>query len=89
MVSRVAIACGAGDDLVDLALKQRANVLVTGELRFHTMLKAYESGLHAILLGHYASERPSMESIANQLQTKHPDLKVWASVHEPDPLVNL
>lgn len=89
MVSRVAIACGAGDDLVDLALKHGADVLVTGELRFHTMLKAYESGLHTILLGHYASERPSMESIAQSIQIKHPDLRVWASVDEPDPLVNL
>lgn len=89
VVNRVAIACGAGDDLVDLAIQQGAHALVTGELRFHTILKAHEAGLYTILLGHYASERPSMEMMAGLIQKKHPDLTVWASLDEPDPLVNL
>ncbi len=88
-VERVAIACGAGDDLVDSAISAGAEVLVTGELRFHTVLKARESGLATVILGHYASERRSMEFMADLIQQKCPDLKVWASRLESDPIENV
>ena len=87
-VNRMAVACGAGDDLVDLALKAGAEVLITGELRFHTILKARDAGLSVILTGHYASERVSMEFLANLLQKKCPELIVRASMAERDPLQN-
>lgn len=88
-VKRVAVACGAGDDLLDLAMTQKADVIVSGEFRFHTILKAVEAGVHVILVGHFASERPSMEAMAEMLQKKYPDQKIWASQLEPDPLRNI
>lgn len=88
-VRSVAIACGAGDDLVDSAISAGAEVLVTGELRFHTVLKVRESGLATVILGHYASERRSMEFMADLIQQKCPDLKVWASRLESDPIENV
>jgi putative NIF3 family GTP cyclohydrolase 1 type 2 len=88
-VRRVAIACGAGDDLVDSALEAGAEALVTGELRFHTVLKAREAGLATVILGHYASERRSMEFMADLIQQKCTDLKVWASRLESDPIENI
>lgn len=84
----IAAACGAGDDLVDLALACGAEALVTGELRYHTILKAKEAGLATVLVGHHASERVSMEYLASIIQQKCPDLKVWASRSEHEPLVN-
>lgn len=87
-VTKMAAACGAGDDLVDLALKAGAEVLITGELRFHTILKARDAGLSVILTGHYASERVSIEFLAGLLQKKCPELIVRASLAERDPLQN-
>jgi len=86
---RIAIACGAGDDLVDLAIRQKANVLVTGELRYHTVLKAREAGLGTILVGHHASERASMDYLAEVLQKKCPDVIIRASIREQEPLRNI
>jgi dinuclear metal center YbgI/SA1388 family protein len=88
-VQKVAIACGAGDDLVDLAIRQQADLLVTGELRYHTVLKAREAGLATILVGHHASERASMDYLAEVLQQKCPDVTIRASKLEQEPLFNL
>lgn len=85
----VAIACGAGDDLVDLAIRQKADVLVTGELRYHTVLKATEAGLATVLVGHHASERASMDYLAEVLQKKCPDESIRASQLEREPLQNI
>jgi dinuclear metal center YbgI/SA1388 family protein len=87
-ITRIAAACGAGDDLVDLAVGARAQLLITGELRFHTILKAREAGLSVILTGHYSSERVSMEYLAGLLQKKCPELMIRVSAAERDPLKN-
>jgi putative NIF3 family GTP cyclohydrolase 1 type 2 len=42
------------------------------------------SGL--LLPGHYATERPGVERLAMQLQSRFPELCVWASRREQDPL---
>ena len=88
-ILKVAIACGAGDDLIDLAIRSGSDALVTGELRFHSLLKARDAGLATVMVGHYASERLSMDSLAELLNKKCPDLNVWASHKESAPAMNL
>jgi hypothetical protein len=39
-----------------------------------------------LLVGHYASERFAVESLAGVLQQHFPVLEVWASAQESDPL---
>ncbi len=39
-----------------------------------------------ILAGHYATERPAVESLASRLARQFPQLTVWASQTERDPL---
>ena len=86
MVQRVAIVCGAGGDFVSAAVAQKADVLLTGEARFHECLKAQGDGLSLVLPGHFASERPGIEELAGRLQGRFPSLAVWASKRETDPL---
>jgi dinuclear metal center YbgI/SA1388 family protein len=85
-VQRVAIACGAGGELLNDAVIQGADVFVTGELRFHDLLAAQAHGLAVLLPGHYASERCGVEELAKALQAKWADLRVWASRRERDPI---
>jgi len=85
-VGRVAIACGAGDDFVADAARSGADVLLTGEARFHRALEAEALGIALILAGHYATERPGVEDLAGQLGAAFPGLEVWASRRERDPL---
>jgi dinuclear metal center YbgI/SA1388 family protein len=82
----VAIVCGAGGEILSDALKSKADVFLTGEMRFHDCLTAQAAGLKILQAGHFATERFGMEELANRLQTDFPELKVWASSRERDPL---
>jgi len=85
-VRRVAIACGAAGEVIGDAVRAEADVLVTGEVRFHDCLAAQAQGLALALPGHYATERCGIESLAGRLQQRFPTLEIWASRHEADPL---
>ena len=85
-VSRVAIVCGAGDDFIADAIKVKADVLLTGEARFHRALEAEALGIGLIVAGHHATERPGVEALSERISTAFPALKVWASGRERDPL---
>jgi putative NIF3 family GTP cyclohydrolase 1 type 2 len=61
-------------------------VLLTGEVRFHDCLTAAAQGLALILPGHYATERLGVEGLADRLKARWPELEVWPSRRERDPL---
>ena len=84
-VSRVAVACGAGGELLPDAVRACADVLLTGEARFHDCLAAEAQGLALVLPGHYATERCGVEELAGRLQAEWPDVPAWASRRERDP----
>ena len=85
-VSKVAIACGSGGSFLDKAAHVGCDAMITGEATFHTCLDAKAKGVALILLGHYSSERFAVETLAELLQNEFPDLNVWASADECDPL---
>jgi putative NIF3 family GTP cyclohydrolase 1 type 2 len=85
-VKKVAVACGAaGEFLVD-SIRARADVFLTGELRFHDALSARAAGIGVLVPGHYATERPAVEELAAKLAADFPGLSAWASTAERDPL---
>jgi dinuclear metal center YbgI/SA1388 family protein len=85
-VGNVAVACGSAGELVPAAHMAGCQALVTGEVRFHTALEAEALGLGVILAGHFASERFAVEQLSTVLAETFPDLEVWASKQERDPL---
>jgi dinuclear metal center YbgI/SA1388 family protein len=85
-VERLAVACGAGGEFLTDAVRVRADALLTGEMRFHDYLAAQAQGLSLVLAGHFATERPGVEELAARLQQQWPELQVWASRREQDPV---
>lgn len=85
-VQRIAIACGAAGEFLPDAIQQKADVFVTGEVRFHDALAAEAQQVALVLPGHYATERCGMEALAVRLQAAFPMLQVSASHRERDPL---
>jgi dinuclear metal center YbgI/SA1388 family protein len=85
-VSKVAICCGAGDDFLPDATKLKADVLLTGEARFHRALEADAQGIGLVVVGHHATERPGVEDLAALIAGAFPHLIAWASRLEIDPL---
>lgn len=88
-VHSVAIACGSGGSLLDLACQAGCDTFLTGETNFHTALDCQARGVNLALLGHFASERFALEVLAQQLAAAFPRLSVWPSRCESDPFTTL
>lgn len=85
-IRRVGIACGAAAEFMNDAAREGCHVLLTGEARFHACLEARTCGISLVLPGHYPTERPAMENLAELLTLQFSDLDVWASDVEFDPV---
>ena len=85
-IRSVAVACGAAGEFLEAARRAGCDALVLGETGLHTCLEAEAIGIGLVLPGHYASERFAVEDLADILASQFPDLEVWASREERDPL---
>jgi hypothetical protein len=85
-IERVAIVCGAGDDFLNDAVRADADLLLTGEVRFHQALEATSRGLALMVAGHFATERPGIEDLSVYLAAAFPAIQCWPSRRETDPL---
>ena len=63
-VRRVAVLGGAGDDDVAAAAAAGADTYVTGELRYHQLCDAPYGSLNLIMAGHYHTEAPVLDRLA-------------------------
>ena len=59
-ISKVAICGGAGDFLLDEALKAGADAFITGEMHYHQYF-GYEQQIQICVIGHYQSEQYTSE----------------------------
>jgi len=85
-ITKLGIACGAAAEFLRDAAQHGCEALLTGEARFHSCLEAESSNIALILPGHFATERPAMEQLANVLHSRFAELVVQASQSEYDPV---
>ncbi len=85
-VTLVAVGCGAAGELLAAAIEAGCEAMVLGEASFHVCLEAEAAGVGLLLPGHYASERFAVECLADVLARQFPDMEVWASQQEEDPI---
>ena len=64
-VERVALTTGSGGSLMDVV---KADLFLTGDLKYHDAMKAKNLGLGVIDIGHFESERYFAEVMAEQLK---------------------
>ena len=82
---RVGIVCGSGGDALPQLAAAGCTTFVTGELKLHQALDARGLGIAVIALGHHASERFAMETLAGRLADLVPGIDCRASRVETDP----
>jgi len=68
-IERVAICSGSGSFLINEAIKKRADVFITADLKYHDFFTA-ENKILLIDIGHYESEIFSIELISDFLKEK-------------------
>ncbi len=78
-VRRVAVGGGACGDLEGAAIAAGCDTLVTSDLKYHQFLDAPGHGINLIDAGHFPTENPVCEILANYLQTQFPALTVQKS----------
>ncbi|MBR1753225.1 Nif3-like dinuclear metal center hexameric protein [bacterium] len=66
-VSRIAFCAGSGSEFKDLAKENGADILITGDIKYHTAL---ESEIILIDIGHFESEIPVLKTLYKLLQDK-------------------
>lgn len=86
LVRTVAVVCGAAGEFLEAACAAGCDAMLTGETRFHTCLEAEALGVGLLLAGHFASERFGVEFLAGVLARQFPEIEVWASQRERDPI---
>jgi dinuclear metal center YbgI/SA1388 family protein len=88
-VSRAAVCSGSGGSLMGKVLASRAEVFITGDMKYHDARLAEENGLAVIDIGHFASEKLVLEPFGDFLRSKAKSegakLEVFISKSEQDP----
>jgi len=91
LVAKVAVCGGSGAGLIQEAQRRGADVLVTGDIKYHEARQAEELGLALIDAGHFATERLFVGELAKSL-TEEAAARSWrldVLVHdgERDPFI--
>jgi dinuclear metal center YbgI/SA1388 family protein len=66
-VKKIAVCSGSGADLVKVAKQSGAQVLITGDVKYHDAQNAYEQNIHLLDVGHFASEIVAKDIIYTKL----------------------
>ena len=73
-VRKVAICGGAGDFLLDEAIKAGADAFITGEMHYHQYF-GYEQQIQICVIGHYQSEQYTAEIFEEIINRECPGVK--------------
>jgi dinuclear metal center YbgI/SA1388 family protein len=66
-IKRVALCTGAGGSLLEQVSRKNADLYLTGDINYHTALRAKELGLNVLDIEHFDSEKFFVEALYNQL----------------------
>ncbi len=80
MISRIALCGGSGAFLLHEAARQGADLLVTGDIKYHEAQEAESLGIALIDAGHFATERIMIEGLSLQLESEFAARKLAVQV---------
>ena len=73
-IRKVAVCGGAGDFLLDDALKSGADAFITGEMHYHQYF-GYEQQIQICVIGHYQSEQYTAEIFRDIIEKECPGVR--------------
>jgi len=85
LVARAACCAGACGEFLDDAIRQKAELYLTGEIRHHDAIKAARAGMTVVCTLHSNSERAVLKRLKQRLESRHPALPVLLSRSDRDP----
>ena len=85
-IDKVAICGGAGDFLLDEALKAGADAFITCEMHYHQYF-GYEQQIQICVIGHYQSEQYTAEVFQEIINEACPDVKTYIAETNTNPIL--
>jgi len=86
-ILKAAVFSGSFDDDLEAVAASGADVLVTGDLKYHTALDAREMGMCIVDAGHFNTEKVVLPQLAKELQRGFSEVAVTCFRDEKDPLI--
>ena len=83
-IEKVAFCTGAGGDFIYVAVKEKCDAYITGDLKLHEAQYAKAMGLTVIDAGHYGTEKIFTENMASQLREAAEDAGLKLDVIEAE-----
>jgi dinuclear metal center YbgI/SA1388 family protein len=88
-VQTIGVVAGAGESMLDTAIREGCRVFVTGEMKHHEIVRALHAGVSVIVAGHTNTERGFLPRLAGRLEERLPSVSFVVSRLDRDPLVRL
>lgn len=86
-VNKIAIVSGSGSEFINKAQSIGADVLITGDVKYHEAQNALELGMKIIDAGHFGSENIFSDIVEQYLQNKLQNIEVLKSKSNINPFV--
>ncbi len=86
---RVAVMGGSGGSFLPEVMKSEATLFITADVRYHEAQEAVARGLDLVILDHFATERPVLETVQRRLSERLPDVPVLISTVPSTPYVRV
>lgn len=86
-VKNAAVFCGSFDGDLEAIKRSGVDVLLTGDLKYHTALDAAEMGLCIIDAGHFATEHLITNKLKEILKNRFNKAEIVCSEQEKDPFI--
>jgi putative NIF3 family GTP cyclohydrolase 1 type 2 len=83
-VEKVAVVTGSGAEYFREAKQAGADVLVTGDVKYHTALDALSEGIAVVDVGHFTGEIGMVSLVAERLRRWARGKKISLPVHETE-----
>ena len=87
-IKKVAVSGGAGSDFWHLAKNLGADVLLTGEVKYHEFIDAAACNFMLVSAGHYETEFPAVIKLCHMLSAKFKDVE-FKTANQKSPIINL
>jgi putative NIF3 family GTP cyclohydrolase 1 type 2 len=84
-IQSVAICGGAGDFMLDEAIRLQADAFLTGEMHYHQFF-GHDQQIQIAVLGHYQSERYTPDLLFSVLGRSFPSLPLFRSTVNTNPI---
>lgn len=85
-IKKVALCGGAGDFLIDEAVKQGCDAFLTGEIHYHRFF-GLDGKILLIAIGHYQSEQYTVPLLENIIRSDYPDARLVLTQHNTNPIL--